>query len=116
MSGCSASAKRIEASATYRVTAATLVAGVAAFGSDPSADGRTADSPARQVLLMAATRSAAAPATGRYLRISTETATPVTLGSRKHPYEMLHHAGRLSTSVVLVHADFTDIAPTPTKN
>lgn len=71
-------------------TAATLVAGVTVLGADPPAGGRTAESPARQILLMAATRSAAAPATGRYLRISTVTATPVTFGSRKHPYEMLH--------------------------
>jgi hypothetical protein len=69
--------------------AATLVAGVAVHGSDPSAGGRTAGSPARQFLLMAATRSAAAPATGRYVRISTETTEPVTLGSPKHPYQML---------------------------
>ncbi|MEU8123564.1 CU044_5270 family protein [Spirillospora sp. NPDC049024] len=70
------------------VAAAATTAIVVAGGTSTPAP-RPADPSARGILLAAATRSAAVPATGRYFRFTEEEAQAHTVGSKEHPYRML---------------------------
>ncbi|MFI0448599.1 CU044_5270 family protein [Actinomadura sp. 6N118] len=67
------------------VTAAAVIA-----GSDVGSVPQPQDTPARRVLLAAATRSEATPVTGRYLRFSTENHERIDVGTAKRPYRVVY--------------------------
>ncbi|WP_141580512.1 CU044_5270 family protein [Actinomadura sp. WMMA1423] len=80
--------RRLLGAALLPVAAAATTAVVVAGGT-PTPEPRPADPSARRVLLAAATKSAAAPATGRYFRFTEETGEAYPAGSKEHPYTVV---------------------------
>jgi hypothetical protein len=69
--------------------AAAVTTAIVVTGDTSTSVPGPADSPARRILLAAATKSAAAPTTGRYFRFAKEEGQAHTVGSKEHPYTVL---------------------------